>query len=765
MSKEPTRSTTRTGSIARSIRAKGWSGGVMAGPAWGAVVRSPTGAVGLIVSVVFALVLSGVAFWAREQPLVSVGRVMDRTRLVRVDIVSRDFEAERQAQDAARARAPRVYVAFDEVIEEVVSSLENLPSAVASASGVEALDEVTRRRFNITPEALASLQGEASQPAAWKRRVERLGALIRARPVLDTQTFQRSATTGLHTEIKLVSGTAGERLVHRSQLLDLGDRAGRAEASRILARDAGFFGVQAQVVADRLLAEERATYREDENAGAEARNLAAAGVAPQFQRTPAGQPIFLRGQVLTAAQHDLFLAERAQFRRLGDPWAVWLPLAGVVVAAWAIALALAAYTARFVPRIRRNPGRMISSAVLLALTLTGACILTVWRPDLSSVTISAPIVLVAMVFTVAYDQRVALAYAGLLGTLACLALDRPIGDFAVLIAGIAAAVWQLREIRDRGTVVRGALVTALALAMGTAVFGLIERPIGEVSLREIALDSGLAAAGAVLAGGVLQFVLPAIERLFDVATGLTLIELRDPKQPLLREMQVRAPGTYNHSLNVAAIAEAASESIGASGLLTYVGALYHDIGKMNKPEYFVENRVGGENKHDRLSPALSLLIIVGHVKDGLELSEEFRLPRVLKHFIEAHHGTTLVEYFYHRARQQSAAGSEAEEGAEAAREPDEIEYRYPGPKPRSKEVAIVMIADAVESATRSMPDPTPSRIEALVQSIAHKRLMDGQFDECDLTLRDLRTIVDSIARTMASIYHGRIAYPGASARA
>jgi putative nucleotidyltransferase with HDIG domain len=225
----------------------------------------------------------------------------------------------------------------------------------------------------------------------------------------------------------------------------------------------------------------------------------------------------------------------------------------------------------------------------------------------------------------------------------------------------------------------------------------------------------------------------------------------------LRELQQRAPGTYNHSLNVASISEAAADAIGADPLLTYVGGLYHDIGKMNKPEYFVENQSGGPNKHDKLSPAMSLLVIVGHVKDGLELAREFDLPRPLHHFIEAHHGTTLVEYFFERAKRQVL--DEVGENGEAAPEPDEIEYRYPGPRPRTKEVAILMLADAVESATRSMAEPTPSRIDALVRDLAAKRLLDGQFDDCDLSLKELRTVADSISKSVASIYHGRIAYP------
>jgi putative nucleotidyltransferase with HDIG domain len=180
-----------------------------------------------------------------------------------------------------------------------------------------------------------------------------------------------------------------------------------------------------------------------------------------------------------------------------------------------------------------------------------------------------------------------------------------------------------------------------------------------------------------------------------------------------------------------------------------VGALYHDIGKMNKPEYFVENQMG-VNRHDRLSPAMSLLVIVGHVKDGLELAAEYGLPRQVRHFIESHHGTTLVEYFFHAAKRR--AGADADDVNEG-------DFRYPGPKPQTKEVAVLMISDAVESASRSLSEPTPARIEQLVRDLSHRRLVDGQFDESTLTFRELRMVEDSIIKSLNAIYHGRISYP------
>ena len=266
-----------------------------------------------------------------------------------------------------------------------------------------------------------------------------------------------------------------------------------------------------------------------------------------------------------------------------------------------------------------------------------------------------------------------------------------------------------------------------------------------------AKQAALAGAGTLFAGFFMLGIMPSIEKLFGITTGLTLAELRDTRQPLLRELQSRAPGTYNHSLAVASIAENASEAIGADSRLVYVGGLYHDVGKLNKPEYFIENQGGGNNKHNKLSPAMSLLVIIGHVKDGLELAQEYGLPKVLRHFIESHHGTSLVEYFFHAAREKAA-----DEGGAV----DEFEFRYPGPKPQTREAAILLLCDGIESATRAMSDPTPSRIESLVRKMSRRRLDDGQLNDSNLTFRELRVIEDSIIKSLCAIYHSRIAYPG-----
>ena len=253
-------------------------------------------------------------------------------------------------------------------------------------------------------------------------------------------------------------------------------------------------------------------------------------------------------------------------------------------------------------------------------------------------------------------------------------------------------------------------------------------------------------------------ILPFVEKSFRITTGMTLLELADASHPLLRRLATEAPGTYSHSWQVASLAESAAEAIGANGLLCRVAAYYHDVGKIHKADYFVENQQPGQqNRHINLTPSVSFLIIKGHVADGAELAREYNLPASIQPFIAQHHGTTLVEYFYQQARQQQERRGEDPEAI------GETEFRYPGPLPQSKEVAILMLSDAAESATRAMKQPTPGGIETLVHDLAMRRLTDGQFDDCGLTFRELARVERSLVKTLMSLYHGRIAYPSTAA--
>jgi putative nucleotidyltransferase with HDIG domain len=257
----------------------------------------------------------------------------------------------------------------------------------------------------------------------------------------------------------------------------------------------------------------------------------------------------------------------------------------------------------------------------------------------------------------------------------------------------------------------------------------------------------------VLTYGLLLF----FEKYFKITTDLTLIELSRFDHPILRRLAERAPGTYHHSMTMASLAEAGAAAVGANVVLARAGALFHDIGKVEKPTYFVENMKGSRNRHDKLAPRMSSLIIANHVREGMELAREFKLPEEVIDFIPMHHGTTRMEFFYQKAI-RVAENSDDETKVEEVNEQD---YRYPGPKPQTKEAGIMMLADAIEAAVRTIEDPTPQRLESTIEDLIKKRVEEGELDECPLTLKDLTRINQAFLSVLVGIYHARVKYPDA----
>ena len=367
-----------------------------------------------------------------------------------------------------------------------------------------------------------------------------------------------------------------------------------------------------------------------------------------------------------------------------------------------------------------------------------------------------PLTATVMVFAIAYNQVLATLTALTLSLILTLATTSQLSQFVVLLSTTATAVLPLGRVSSRMTLIKSGFLAGLTYLLVSWGLGIIQTQSVTSVVQDTALviHSLKGATFCLLAGFLVFGSLPFIESTFGVVTDLSLLDMSDPSHPLLQELVRRAPGTYNHSISVASIGEAAAEAIGANGLLVRVGAYFHDIGKMLKPQYFVENvEAGSQSRHEHLAPAMSTLIIIGHVKDGVDLAEQYNLPRQLIDFIEQHHGTTLVEYFYHAATKQAENspdhGSDAEESA----------FRYPGPMPQTREAGVLMLADAVESASRALSDPTPKRLETLVHDITMKRLLDGQFEECALTLSEIRGIERSLVKSLIGIYHGRIKYP------
>jgi putative nucleotidyltransferase with HDIG domain len=247
--------------------------------------------------------------------------------------------------------------------------------------------------------------------------------------------------------------------------------------------------------------------------------------------------------------------------------------------------------------------------------------------------------------------------------------------------------------------------------------------------------------------------LPLVEMSFGYTTDIKLLELANLEQPLLRELMVQAPGTYHHSVIVSNMVEASAKSINANPVLAKVAAYYHDIGKAKKPLYFVENQMDCENRHEKLAPSLSSLILISHLKDGIELAKEHKLGKEIIDITRQHHGTSLITFFYEKAKEQ------AEKRGGKSIQIKEEDFRYPGPKPQTKEAGLVMLADVVEAASRTLVNPTPARIQGMVHKIINKVFSDGQLDECELTLKDINEIAKSFNKTLSGIFHHRIEYP------
>ena len=375
----------------------------------------------------------------------------------------------------------------------------------------------------------------------------------------------------------------------------------------------------------------------------------------------------------------------------------------------------------------RNERRLFNSSIRLAIYLAAILIGVAlgrylshdpWRAEI------VPLITIVMIMAIAYDQLLATLTAFTLSALIVLSTTGNLGHFVVLMAVSAAAILPLSSVDSRIKLIKIGFVAAIVYFIVSIGLGVLERQ----SLSDVWNDDSLlklsilGAAWCLVASYFVAGNLPFIENAFGIVTDISLLEMTDVSHPLLQELVRRAPGTYNHSMAVASIGETAADAIGANGLLVRVGAYFHDVGKMLKPHYFVENMSDGQrSRHEQLAPAMSTLIIIGHVKDGADLAREQNLPRRLIDFIEQHHGTTLVEYFYREATRL------ADQSPDHKTDAEESAFRYPGPKPQSKEAAVMMLADAVESASR--------------------------------TLSEIRVVEESLIKSLIGIYHGRIKYP------
>ncbi len=601
-----------------------------------------------------------------------------------------------------------------------------VPPAYRAVSGAS---ERAERQVRQLAESILSLRADRSLDAeALRARLERLGLrgeALQASVALDRTGVEAAREAAVATLDRILARPlrAEDLVGARAQVVPALRERGLRGPTLALARWLVERGLQPTLVVDEVQTQRL-------------RDAARAGVEPVRVRVLKDEIVIRRGEVVSPEQ----MRKLQALGLVPGPWQ-WERAAGTVGLAAVLVALLGAYLARFQPDVWRSERQLILLGLLVALTAVGTRL---------SVTRLHPFLLPApaatMLLSVLVNPRVAAFAATLLAVLAGMFSGPDVRLVAVAYVGALVGVFSVRRIQHRTDLAyAGMLVGAASAAAALAADLVSGSPVGEAFL-----NAGVGVVGGVLSGVLATGALPYLEDLFGVVTPIKLLELSSPSHPLLRRLQLEAPGTYHHTLMVANLAEAAAEAVGADPLLTRVGTYYHDVGKLRRPAFFVENQIGARNPHDRLAPSLSALAVAAHVKDGLELARQYKLPQVVADFIPQHHGTSLMLYFYHRALEQQDGPV------------DPAAFRYDGPKPQSKEAAIVMLADAVEAAARSVQNPTPERIRELVRRIVRERLEDGQLDECDLTFRDLQRIEDAFTRLLVSMFHPRVEYPEVS---
>jgi putative nucleotidyltransferase with HDIG domain len=459
-----------------------------------------------------------------------------------------------------------------------------------------------------------------------------------------------------------------------------------------------------------------------------------------------GQIIVSAGEEITADQYRR-LAVLGLLKEKSNPG----PYVGLTVLTGMIAVLLYFYIRRFHPKIHEDHSKLLMFVCILLLNLLSMKLIAIGQ-DLNWSTLGylAPVAFGGMLITLLLNVELAFGGVLVLGVAASILFNSEshvLFDFRFgLVAFISGAVssFALAGIKKRSAILQAGMIASLTSVIPIVAISLMDP--SETDLKTLGYSVIFGMANGLFSAVLTIGFLPIFESLFGILSPLRLLELSNPNHPLLRRLLIETPGTYHHSVIVGNLSEAAAEAIGANGLLARVGAYYHDVGKIKRPQFFIENQINRENPHDKISPHLSKTIIVSHARDGVELLKEHKIPKPIQDIAAQHHGTTLIKYFYFKAKQDNDKVSSDD-------------FRYPGPKAQFKEAAIVGICDCVEAAVRSISRPTPARIENLVRKIIRDRLEDGQFDECHLTLKELDIIAKSVVETLQGIFHSRIEYP------
>jgi putative nucleotidyltransferase with HDIG domain len=699
---------------------------------------------------VFVIDYGGIPFSSR------LGQTVQRDIHAKVSFSRVNDTRTARKRDQAKDAVPPPYRHDPRPIEPLIGAIDSLIENLSGAESFEQLPASLVADWNLTAELFNTLRtiGGSEGPQRLAKSIRTGLQSLTTRGILDPDPAEPRAEVRSASRIRIIqesgdSGSCEVSEVARDSLLDSNGPLAQSLIQSLGSRDLG------EAVFQLLQPKIKKLPPTLEFDGVEfklARQAEWDSVPEELDMFDVGERLVTQDQAITLAQlellkteHKAWLASKAgRLARLNRTPSLLALILGL--------FALASYyIARFERRIATSIARVGMLCALIIATV--AVSKRLHGEVLGNADVlygeTLPVTLAAMVIAIAYSQQFALLVCIGLGLICAWMFGTGVNDFVVLTGGAAAAVLALNRVRSRTKLITVGFTSAVTFVALTWASGLLALQSPEMLFK----DCLFRAMWGVMAGFLMGGSLPFLEKMFGIVTDINLLELSDVSHPLLLDLMRKAPGTYNHSVAVATLAEAAAEQVGANPLVCRVGSYFHDVGKMLKPQYFVENQTDSISRHQTLNPAMSTLIIIGHVKDGADLAHEHHLPQPIIDLIEQHHGTTLVEYFYNEATR------EVEEDAEKGADVDESAFRYPGPKPQTREACILMLADAVESASRTLSEPTPGRIEGLVHELTLKRLLDGQFDECGITLLEIARIKESLIKSVNAIYHGRVKYP------
>ena len=695
-------------------------------------------------------VLVGVAFWVAlvlvidETPVgLRVGDKATHDYVARVEFSCDDYDDTERKRWQADHDEPNVYFNNLSLLSKSRECLGRLLKDAPKAEALPQAAALLEPNLTLTEADFALLKGlDPAGESETEELIERLFTAIGSRGVLDEKDHRKEQELG-HDFLSVFSRDRDEpRKLDLTQVVVLDKALPQTLQQRVAAVVQNRHASLVLLMARGLAATLTPTLEFNAEQTEEAKQAARRRVPTQRKTVPQGRTILSLGMRATAQQ----MLEIQEEKRAYEETTRWSQthlqrLAGVALLVLLVFCGTGVYVSKYQEEVVRSA---LHFAVLCCICqVTVACaklLLNVgWSPYMT------PVLLVAIMLTLAYGQRLALAVTAPLVLFVGLAAGSDLRLMVVLGAGGAAAALATDQVRKRTSLIKVGAIAGVAQACAIWALGLAS----DAELAVVWHDSLWGLGTGIATGFVISGVLPFVEYAFKMTTDISLFGLSDLNQPLLRKLVLEAPGTYHHSLLVGNLSEGAAEAVGANSLLARVGAFYHDIGKTSRPDYFVENTGNRRSAHDDLSPAMSTLIITAHTKDGLELAADFNLPKTVKDVIVQHHGTTMVEYFYQQAVTQGGGNGKVDKDA----------FRYRGPKPQTREAAIVLLADSVESASRVLSDPTPARIQTLVSEIVEKKLDDAQLDESNLTLTEVHKIEESLVRGLLGIFHSRVRYP------